>query len=105
MRVQQPLSSFPYLRPIPPRSSQVRHRIVSVVVFIFFISLLSCCGGVLAALAGSWRPHGIAAAGYPWPSGEILVRNLLLPDDKVSFHDFRNVLSVRKRDKENWVLT
>lgn len=72
----------------------VRHRIVSFVVFIFFLSLAACCGGVLAALGGVWRPHGIAAAGYPWPSGKILWRNMMLPNDKVTFGEFRNVLSV-----------
>lgn len=72
---------------------QERHRIVGIVVFIFFLSLTSCCCGVLAALGGQWRPHGVQAAGYPWPSGKILWGNMLLPG-KVTFNDFRNVLSV-----------
>lgn len=63
---------------------QERHRIVGFVVFIFFLSLASCCGGVLAALGGQWRPHGVQAAGYPWPSGKTLWGNMLLPNDKVT---------------------
>lgn len=62
---------------------------------IFFTSLFSCSGGVLAALAGVWRPHGVAAAGYPRPSARVLWGNLLLPDHHtVSYKEFRNVLSV-----------
>ena len=74
---------------------QQRHRIISCAVAIFFTSLASCSGGVLAALAGAWRPHGIEAAGYPWPSGRILWGNLMLPDHHtVSYKEFRSVLSV-----------
>lgn len=73
----------------------MRHRIISCAVAIFFTSLFSCSGGVLAALAGAWRPHGVAAAGYLWPSGRILWGNLMLPNHHtVSYKEFRSVLSV-----------
>lgn len=67
-----------------------RHALGSVVMVIFFIALLSCCGGVLAGLAGVWAPSPLATEeGYSPPSVQNFKDNLHHP---ITLGEFRAVL-------------